>query len=238
MRHSPAAAAAAAAALAILAGLSATSADAAHAGPSTLFLWRHADAEGGGAGADDSRALTAKGLRHAARGAAWLLRRLEGADGGGGGASSAVRVIASPARRAQQTAKALADALAAAAEDGAIDVRAAAGLAAGARDILDLAGWLELAPRANSSSPRAAWRRREWAGAPFAAAAPVRARTTVLVGHAPALGRAAALALTGSERAEWLAIEKGGVAWLEADAHGKVTLRALIGPKEMKAAER
>jgi len=238
---------------------SAAAAAAAPAGPSsTLFLWRHADAEGGGgAVADDARNLTSKGLRHAARGAAWLLRRLAATAGvnagdgaGAGAAGGSVRIVASPARRAQQTARALADALAAAAPEvrvrvsgghapvaaaaiPAIEVRAAAGLAGGARDVLDLAGWLELAPRANSSSVARAWRRRAWDGG--GAAPPARARVTVLVGHAPSLGRAAALALTGSEGQNWLALEKGGLAWLEADAAGEVTLRGLLSHKDMKA---
>jgi len=60
-----------------------------------LILWRHADAEDGSP--DAERKLTAKGRRQAARMANWLQERLpEGA-----------RVISSPARRAQQTARAL-----------------------------------------------------------------------------------------------------------------------------------
>jgi len=60
-----------------------------------LILWRHADAEDGSP--DAERKLTAKGRRQAARMANWLQERLpEGA-----------RVLCSPARRAQQTARAL-----------------------------------------------------------------------------------------------------------------------------------
>jgi len=60
-----------------------------------LILWRHADAEEGPN--DAARALTPKGHKQAARMAAWLDARLpEGA-----------RIIASPAVRAQQTARAL-----------------------------------------------------------------------------------------------------------------------------------
>ena len=60
-----------------------------------LILWRHADAENGSP--DAERKLTAKGRRQAARMANWLQERLpEGA-----------RVLCSPARRAQQTARAL-----------------------------------------------------------------------------------------------------------------------------------
>jgi len=61
-----------------------------------LILWRHADAEDGPN--DAARALTAKGLKQAARMAAWLDARLP----------QDARIIASPALRAQQTAQALA----------------------------------------------------------------------------------------------------------------------------------
>jgi len=63
-----------------------------------LILWRHAEAEEGGEGMDDlQRPLTARGEKQAARMAAWLDRQLP--DG--------LRVLSSPARRAQQTAQAL-----------------------------------------------------------------------------------------------------------------------------------
>ena len=63
-----------------------------------LILWRHAEAELHGAAADDlARRLTAKGERQAERMAAWLNRRLP----------QTTRIVVSPARRAQQTAKAL-----------------------------------------------------------------------------------------------------------------------------------
>ena len=63
-----------------------------------LILWRHAEAENLQEGMDDlSRALTPKGERQAARMATWLDAHLpEGA-----------RVLVSPARRTEQTAKAL-----------------------------------------------------------------------------------------------------------------------------------
>ncbi|MEK7232090.1 MAG: histidine phosphatase family protein [Pseudomonadota bacterium] len=60
-----------------------------------LILWRHADAEDGTP--DSERKLTAKGIKQAARMAKWLRPRLPG---------DAV-VLASPAKRAQQTARAL-----------------------------------------------------------------------------------------------------------------------------------
>lgn len=68
-----------------------------------LILWRHADAhllspdEAHGPEADLARALTAKGERQAARMAHWLNQRLP----------ASARVLASPARRTQQTAQAL-----------------------------------------------------------------------------------------------------------------------------------
>jgi len=60
-----------------------------------LILWRHAEAEEGGA--DLERKLTPKGRKQAKRVAAWLLQRLP----------SKVAVLSSPARRARQTADAL-----------------------------------------------------------------------------------------------------------------------------------
>jgi phosphohistidine phosphatase len=60
-----------------------------------LILWRHAEAEPGEPDVD--RRLTAKGVKQAARMAAWLERHLP----------DSCRVLVSPARRAQQTAQAL-----------------------------------------------------------------------------------------------------------------------------------
>jgi len=63
-----------------------------------LILWRHAEAFELPEGPDDlDRALTAKGERQAHRMADWLNRRL----------AHSTRILVSPARRAQQTAKAL-----------------------------------------------------------------------------------------------------------------------------------
>lgn len=61
-----------------------------------LILWRHADAEDGAL--DFARELTGKGHKHAARMAGWLGSRLP----------KDARILASPAVRAQQTARALA----------------------------------------------------------------------------------------------------------------------------------
>lgn len=60
-----------------------------------LILWRHAEAESGEP--DHDRRLTAKGVKQAARVAAWLEQHLP----------DSCRVLVSPARRAQQTASAL-----------------------------------------------------------------------------------------------------------------------------------
>ena len=63
-----------------------------------LILWRHAEAHDAKPGQDDlDRALTARGERQAERMAAWLNRLLP----------SSTRVLASPARRTQQTVAAL-----------------------------------------------------------------------------------------------------------------------------------
>jgi phosphohistidine phosphatase len=63
-----------------------------------LILWRHAEAvESGEHLADLDRPLTSRGERQAARMAAWLNRQLP----------ATTRVLASPARRTQQTARAL-----------------------------------------------------------------------------------------------------------------------------------
>jgi phosphohistidine phosphatase len=85
-----------------------------------LILWRHAQAEDGGP--DLERALTGKGRKQAEKVAAWLRKRLP----------QNVRVLASPARRAQQTARALG-----------IEFSADEGLAPGvsAAAVLRSAGW-------------------------------------------------------------------------------------------------
>jgi len=85
-----------------------------------LILWRHAEAEEGGP--DMERRLTARGHKHAARVAKWLLQRLP----------SKCTVIASPARRARQTADALG-----------MPYRTSERLAPGASvaEVLDAAGW-------------------------------------------------------------------------------------------------
>ncbi len=85
-----------------------------------LILWRHAEAEDGPP--DLERRLTPRGQKHAAQVAKWLLQRLP----------ARFVVLASPARRAQETAQALGAA-----------VRTVPALAPGAavRDILAAAEW-------------------------------------------------------------------------------------------------
>jgi len=63
-----------------------------------LILWRHAEAHPAREGQDDlSRTLTSKGERQAQRMAEWLNQRLP----------QSTRILASPAMRTQQTARAL-----------------------------------------------------------------------------------------------------------------------------------
>lgn len=85
-----------------------------------LILWRHAEAVDGMP--DIDRELTGKGHRQAARMAAWLNQRLP----------ARVRVIASPAQRAMQTASALTDK---------VDIVDSIAPGAGAAALLDASGW-------------------------------------------------------------------------------------------------
>ncbi len=85
-----------------------------------LVLWRHAEAEEGTP--DEERALTEKGRREAKKMAAFLRNRL----------SKDTHILVSPARRAEQTAEALA-------EHFQIEPRVGSG--ASAHDILQAAGW-------------------------------------------------------------------------------------------------
>jgi len=85
-----------------------------------LILWRHAEAQLEREGQDDlQRTLTPKGERHAQRMAEWLNRRL----------AESTRIVASPALRCQQTAKALGRSyktLSPLAPDGSVDALLAA----------------------------------------------------------------------------------------------------------------
>jgi phosphohistidine phosphatase len=85
-----------------------------------LILWRHGDAEEGAP--DDARRLTERGAREAERVARWRRARLP----------QDFRVLASPARRARETARALAEEF---------EVSAKVGTAADAESVLEAAGW-------------------------------------------------------------------------------------------------
>lgn len=85
-----------------------------------LIIWRHAEAEEGAP--DAARQLTAKGVKQARKLAKWLNARLQGE----------VRLLASPAVRAQQTAQTL---------GLAIDTRAELAPGAAPARILRAAGW-------------------------------------------------------------------------------------------------
>jgi phosphohistidine phosphatase len=88
-----------------------------------LILWRHADAENAAPGQSDAeRSLTAKGEKQARRMAAWLAKRLP----------KDARILASPARRAQQTAQAL---------DRDFETASEVGTMADCRSVLKVAGW-------------------------------------------------------------------------------------------------
>jgi phosphohistidine phosphatase len=90
-----------------------------------LILWRHADAEDGAPGVPDaSRKLTARGEKEARFMAAWLKKHLP----------RGVVVLASPARRAQQTAQALTTRYKTSHE---------VGTAASPESVLKAAGWPE-----------------------------------------------------------------------------------------------
>lgn len=88
-----------------------------------LILWRHAEAQEAEDGGDDlARALTARGEKQAARVAAWLDRQLP----------EGLRVLASPARRTEQTALAL---------GRKFKMRAELLPGGSAQDLLELAQW-------------------------------------------------------------------------------------------------
>lgn len=90
-----------------------------------LILWRHADAEDAAPGKPDAdRELTGKGEKQAERMAGWLRKRL---------GKNAI-VMASPARRAQQTARAL---------TRNVETCPEVGTGADARSVLRAAGWPE-----------------------------------------------------------------------------------------------
>lgn len=61
-----------------------------------------------------------------------------------------------------------------------------------------------------------------------AAGWPDASGTVVVIGHQPAFGQAAALALTGAA-SDW-SIKKGGAWWFERRDDGEVVLRAVVSP--------
>ena len=88
-----------------------------------LILWRHADAKDAAPGKPDAeRRLTAKGIKQARRVADWLKKRLP----------AEARVLVSPARRAQQTARAF---------SRRFETVPEVGPAADAQSVLKAAGW-------------------------------------------------------------------------------------------------
>jgi phosphohistidine phosphatase len=88
-----------------------------------LILWRHAEADDARRGeADRARRLTKKGELQAERMAAWLNQRL----------APSTQVLASPARRCQQTAAAL---------GRPVQTVAALGSSRSAEDLLAAVGW-------------------------------------------------------------------------------------------------
>lgn len=149
-----------------------------------LIVWRHAEAEDGIP--DEERALTEKGQEQARKMAQWLKQHLP----------EPMRVLVSPARRAQQTAQAL---------GVQIETREELGVGSSARRILRATDW------------------------------PHGEGTLIVVGHQPALGRLAAVLLSGKE-ADWH-LKKGAMWWFEttirADRSAETFLRTVLAPKEV-----
>lgn len=143
-----------------------------------LILWRHADAADGMP--DTARDLTPKGMKQAQCMAEWLRRHVR----------EPVTVMASPAVRAQQTARAYSEQVVTCDE---------LGVGATAARILMTAQW------------------------------PDGQNTTLVVGHQPALGAAAALAVTG-KAAAW-PIKKGAIWWLRSAGDDPPLVMAVITPR-------
>jgi len=169
-----------------------------------LLLWRHAEAEDGFP--DLQRALTARGEKQAKHMAAWLKAH----------APKPLRIIASPALRTQQTARALHLPFA-------TDERLRPD--AGVVDLLAAAGWPDGGKATGDDDSPAG---------EFPSATPLsrgeRQRAVLVVGHQPTLGRVAALLLAGQE-ANW-SIKKGALWWFSNRVRAGETqtvLRAVIG---------
>ena len=149
-----------------------------------LILWRHADAAPvkNDSEPDIRRRLTGKGRKQAAAMAIWLERHLP----------DSVRVLTSPATRAQETAETL------------------------GRKVVILP---ELAPGADAVQLL------------HAAGWPDSRHAVLIIGHQPALGRAASLLLLGEEQD--LSMRKGAVWWITnrvRDDEFRPSLRAAICP--------
>lgn len=153
-----------------------------------MILWRHAEAEDlmtDDPTLDMDRKLTKKGEKQAKKMAKWLNDRLP----------KTARIIASPAKRAQQTAKAL------------------------GRDFITLP---ELAPAAIGE---AVLKAANW---------PLAVDVVVVIGHQPALGLAASLALT-KKKMPW-SVKKGAIWWLSTrvrEDKEQFVLEAVLAPEEL-----
>lgn len=148
-----------------------------------LILWRHAEAED--SSPDMNRALTATGRKQAASMAAWLKPRL----------ATDVRILVSPATRAQQTAAALG-----------MDFITLDAIAPGvsAQSLLQAAAWPE-APG-----------------------------TTLIVGHQPTLGMAAAFAMTGYS--SYWSVKKAAIWWIVSrirEGERQAALRTVMSPEQL-----
>ena len=153
-----------------------------------LILWRHAEAtEADALIPDVKRRLTPHGEKQARAVARWLQERQP----------KHLRILVSPAVRAQQTAHALAQRF---------DIEAKIGPGADVADLLSAANWPE--------GPKQ------------------RGGTVLLVGHQPALGRLAALLLSGQE-ADWT-VKKAAMWWFSnrsREGESQTVLRAVVGPE-------
>lgn len=169
-----------------------------------LLLWRHAEAEDGFP--DLQRKLTPRGEKQAKQMAAWLKAH----------APNPLRIIASPALRTQQTARALGLPFATderlRPDAGVVDLLAAAGWPDGSREARDEDSTASAQPGENQPA------RNE------------RKRAVLIVGHQPTLGRVAALLLAGQE-ADW-SVKKGALWWFSnrvRQGETQTVLRAVIG---------
>lgn len=153
-----------------------------------MILWRHAEAEDlmlDHPGLDMDRKLTKKGEKQAKKMAKWLDDRLP----------KTVRILVSPAERAQRTAKAL------------------------GRDFVTLS---ELSPTATGE---AILKAANW---------PLAVDVVVVIGHQPALGLAASLAMT-KKKMPWT-IKKGAIWWISTrvrDEKDQSVLEAVLAPEEL-----